>query len=316
MRALLGIGAIILLLIGGNYWYGSMGLTCRTPVYYSIGQFDERFGLNRTETEEALASAEAIWEDSLGRSDIFTYQEDAPLKVNFIYDERQRQAEAALRAKNDLATRGDANAVLVELHRQLIADYEVYEKEYDSKRARYESNLASYNAEVERYNQGGGAPPEVYEALEERRVSLDQQREEINDLAEKLNDLSRRINEIGEKGNELIGEYNDRVNQFNDTYVSDEEYTQGDFRSRQINVYTFNSKRELTLVLAHELGHALSLDHVSNQASIMYYLMGEQGDPPILTEEDRTAFVRACAAGFWGRLLALPRAVYNSLVNK
>lgn len=311
-----GISALLVgLLLSGNYWYGVIGLTCKLPVYYSIGEFDERFGLSRTETEAALLAAEEVWEKSLGRDDIFTYKADSSLKVNFIYDERQREAEAADRAKADLNTRGEANAVLVELHRQLVSEYETYEKEYDVRRARYETNLASYNAEVEKYNQEGGAPPAAYESLENQRSQLDDDRVAINGLAEKLNDLADRINEIGEKGNELIGEYNDRVNQFNDTYVRDEEYTQGDYRARQINVYTFNDKRELVLVLAHELGHALAIDHVQNTASIMYYLMGGQGNPPALTEEDKKAFVTACEPGFLSRLLAAPRALYNSVVN-
>ncbi|OGG41385.1 hypothetical protein A2837_02620 [Candidatus Kaiserbacteria bacterium RIFCSPHIGHO2_01_FULL_46_22] len=306
---------VILFLFAGNWWAGAFGLACKLPVYYTVGQFDERFGISETEARLALAEAEAVWEESLGRDDLFTYKEDAKLQVNFIYDERQRQAEETERARDSLETREEANTVLVELHRQLVAEYHSNEVSYEERRVAYENSLDAYNAEVERYNQEGGAPPDVYKDLEKKRVQLETERIELNDLGDKLNDLSERINEIGEKGNELIGEYNERVRQFNDTFVHDEEYTQGDYRSRQINVYTFTDHRDLVLVLAHELGHSLAISHVENPSSIMYYLMGGQTSPPALTDEDLAGFTSACEQGVVGRLLAIPRMLYNTLIN-
>jgi len=315
MRVIYAFFIVVTLLFVGSWWAGAFGLACKLPVYYTVGQFDDRFGISETEARLALTEAETVWENALGRDDLFIYKEDAKLQVNFIYDERQQQAEVTERARDDLETRGEANTVLVELHRQLIAEHRSYEEVYEKRRVAYENGLDAYNAEVERYNEAGGAPPDVHEELEKKRLELEAERSLINDLGEKLNDLSARINEIGEKGNELIGEYNERVRQFNDTFVHDEEYTQGDYRSRQINVYTFTDHRDLVLVLAHELGHALAIDHVENPSSIMYYLMGGQMTPPDLTAEDRAGFVNACEQGTVGRLLAVPRMLYNTYIN-
>jgi len=315
MRGIYMALLIISLLFAGNWWFGSRGLACRMPVSYTIGQFDERFGISESEARLALTEAEAIWESAIGRDDLFVYEEDSKLQINFIYDERQRQAEATERAKDDLETRGEANTVLVELHRQLVAEYRSHEIVYEERRVAYENRLSAYNAEVERYNKDGGAPPDVYESLEKTRNELDAERLEINKLSEELNGLSVRVNEIGEKGNALIDVYNTRVYQFNDTFADDEEYTQGDYRSRQINVYTFTDHRELVLVLAHELGHSLAIDHVENPSSVMYYLMGGQTDPPALTDEDRAGFKNACEQGIFGRLMVVPRMLYNSLIN-
>lgn len=315
MRALLILVFGVAAAAFGHYWLNPTLPICHLPVRYAIGEFDERFGISRAQAEAALTAAENIWEEALGRDDVFVYDDNARLSVNFIYDERQRQADAAMRALDDISIRGDANEVLVELHRRLVDEYASREARYEALRTGYETRLAAYNAEVERYNGSGGAPPEVYAELEERRRELDRDRVEINDLGSAMNDLVDQINSIGEKGNELIREYNERIRRFNDTYVQDHEYTQGDYRHREINVYTFGSEQELILVLAHELGHALSIDHVDDPSSIMYYLMGEQPTPPTLSAKDKAAFAAACEAGAAGRLLGLFRSLYNGLVN-
>lgn len=308
---IVGLSAVVL----GNYWFNPYLPACRLPVEYTIGDFDERFGVTEAEALEALSSAEAVWEESLGREDVFKYQEDGPFRVNFIYDERQRQAEAALEAREDLLARGGANEVLTELHQKLVDEYETHKAEYDAKLDAHEAKLASYNAEVERYNAEGGAPRDAYEDLERRRRELDRERDELRDMFTDLEDLAAQINSVGDKGNEMIGEYNELVEDFNHTFAHGHEYTQGDYRGRAINIYTFTDKEELVLVLAHELGHALSLPHVDDPKAIMYYLMDEQPRPPILATADKEAFSSMCEASFPRRLLASSLAVYNSLVN-
>lgn len=315
MRAIASLTIGLLAVVLGNYWLNPYLPICRLPVGYSIGTFDERFGLSRAEAEGSLRGAESIWEDSLGRDDIFTFQESGGVRVNFIYDERQREAEAAEQARADLATRGEANEVLIELHRQLVAEYEGYEAEYDRRVKAYEAALSKYNADVERYNRQGGAPAEVYKELEDRRRNLETERGGIDALAGQLNDLAERINSVGEKGNDLVGEYNERVNEFNDNFAHGHEYTQGDYRAREINIYSFVSKEELMTVLAHELGHSLSIGHVENERSLMYYLMKDQPSPLSLTEEDKAAFTNACEIGFFDRLLLSMTGVYNGLIN-
>ena len=140
------------------------------------------------------------------------------------------------------------------------------------------------------YNEQGGAPEQAYRELEDRRRDLDRQRQELSGLFDKLEDLADRINAIGDKGNELIGEYNDLVADFNHTFAHGHEYTQGDYRAREINIYSFTNQEELVLVLAHELGHALSLPHVENERSIMYYLLEDQPIEARLSDEDKQAF--------------------------
>lgn len=315
MRAFLtlviGVGVVVV----GNYYLNPYVPICRLPTEYSIGSYDERFGLSRDEVLASLKEAEAVWESALGRDDIFTYDDSSRLKVNFIYDERQREAAAAERARDHLDERGEANEVLIELHRRLVEEYEAGSSEYESRTSTYEAALAAYNAKVERYNDEGGAPPDEYARLEAEKADLESERRALNSLSVELNALASRINEIGDKGNELVGEYNDLVSEFNDNFAHGHEYTQGDYRTKDINIYSFTSRDELVMVLAHELGHALSLSHVEDPKALMYYLLKEQPTPVVLAPADAAAFEGACEIGFWGGIWRSLRPLYNGFIN-
>src|SRR6185369_17119194 len=61
---------------------------CRQPIAYSLGQFDTKFGISKTDFLIAVATAEEIWEKSAGKQ-LFEYAPDGALKINLIYDARQ-----------------------------------------------------------------------------------------------------------------------------------------------------------------------------------------------------------------------------------
>ena len=293
MRATYAVALMLTILLAGTYWYSSVEAVCKLPVYYTLGELDERFGLSETEVKNRLSEAESVWEDATGRN-LFTYLPEADMKVNFIYDDRQASADAAEAAKERLEVTETVNEKLGETYAELIAKYNERELSYESRRADYEQRLNQYNARVEKYNQEGGAPPDVYEELQQEKEHLDQDRKLVNAMAEELNELSFQINQIGEQGNVLIDKYNENVRRFNDVFGHSEEFTQGDYEGRDINIYTFQNSWELKLVLAHEFGHALALGHVENEKSIMYYLLGEQPLEIEPSAEDLAEFQSVC----------------------
>ena len=281
-------------MVAGLYVFSEVLAVCKTPLEYRIGSIDERFGLDQEVARNVIDDATSIWEDATGRN-LFTYDDEADFTINFVFDERQREANEADALKDELDTKQYVSESINETYERLAAEYDNRQASYESLTASYERKLRDYNTEVEHYNQLGGAPPDVFEDLENQKDVLDRELKTINSTASALNTLAGKINQLGEKGNALVDQYNSEVETYNNHYGTQEEFTQGDYQGDLINIYTYSDYTELTLVLAHELGHSLSLDHVENSESIMYYLMGDQPTTNFsLTIEDLGEFQSIC----------------------
>ncbi len=281
-------------LFGSGYWYRAIDPVCRTPVYYRIGNVDSRFGTD-VETLKVLAQkAERVWEDPLSQ-DLFIYDANAELPINLIFDERQEQSDREQELKEDLEAKEGMSESVARQYEALISEFRTLKKEYENSVLAYEKKLDSYNDVVTRWNSDGGAPPDVIEDLKSEEAALSKEQASLESRAQKLNSLTTKLNAIGAQGNSLIKNYNEVVQEYNEQFAEVHEFTQGDYTRDAIDIYQFNSEEELVIVLAHEFGHALSLDHVENEESFMYRLMQAQDLDEGITTEDRMEFERVCA---------------------
>jgi predicted Zn-dependent protease len=80
--------------------------------------------------------------------------------------------------------------------------------------------------------------------------------------------------------------------------------------TRTIYVYEFSSQKVLARLLAHEFGHVLDIDHVSNEDSIMYEYNTSQTLE--LSKEDLAALEVTCSRG--SALLRLFKERFNSFL--
>ncbi len=275
------------------YWYQSTALYCPAPIAYRIDSIDEAFQLTPEEAREYAARAEAVWEERTDR-ELFQYDETAPLQIRFVYDDRQANAdtEAIKRAALDaqLAYSEEIQESLTTLQKE----YETLSKEYEARAAAYEAQLLAYNTEVNRYNDRGGAPPEEFSRLETEREQLNTEAETLNQVSAELSTLATEINRLAEQGKQLVDAYNKEVGEYNNKFGYAHEFTQGDYRGDEINVYKFSSDEEVVAVLAHEFGHALGIGHVEGTSSLMYYLLEEAGEPLALSSFDLESFEEVC----------------------
>lgn len=309
MRLSLLLLILIATLFGSGYWYTFFDTTCKTPIHYRIGAIDTRFGTTQAEAMRIAKNAEMIWENKLGE-DLFIYDEQSAFLINFVFDERQKNAEVAEELREDLSQKEGMSESVSLQYERLIGEFRTLKKSYESRVVSYEVKLSAYNDEVTEWNGKGGAPKGVITKLKETEGILAEEQSELESLAENLNVLVTKLNAIGAKGNSLITDYNTIVSEYNNRFAEAKEFTQGDYTGDAINIYQFDAEDELTIVLAHEFGHALSLDHVQSAQSIMYYFMDEQQVEKGLSAEDVIEFNRICSEkGLVAQVLALVRGV-------
>lgn len=296
MSQFLYVTLALTLIFATSYWYSSSAHICPAPVKYKVGNVDERFGISESEAKEVLHKAESIWEETIDR-ELFIFDEDSDLAVNFIFDERQQLVWTEEEWRISLDEKEKRGKEMLRQVEEMNLEYEKKQDSYNKKRAEYEADLSNYNNKVAEFNEEGGAPADLYEELQEEQDELAQTMKNLIKDEEELNNLVTKINSLGKQANLKIEEYNKNVQQYNEMFGNRDIYTQGDFKRERINIYKFSDKDELARVLAHEFGHALGIKHVEDSQSIMYYLMEEQSGPLNLTDQDKQALLSSCGDG-------------------
>ncbi len=288
--------SLLLIVSLALYWYAAVGQVCQAPLSYQIvGPIDERFGITEAEAAEAVKEAETVWEEALGRELFYVAAGSrADVTINFVFGERQATAIAEADFRERLLDKQMSSSDLQAEYDKLVSAYQAARKAHEARVGTYEARLASYNAEVARYNNEGGAPPDVYERLAQTEGELAKEADALEAEAAVLQEQAAEINKLGEAGNQIIRQYNAGVESYNEQFGTAEEFTEGDYQDGRINIYTFANEAELVKVLAHELGHALSVSHVEGSNSVMYYLLEDQPTPLTLSPQDTAAVTAVC----------------------
>lgn len=271
--------------------YISSEAPCKKPILYTLDNFDEEFNISKTYFLSALFEAEDIWEKPAGK-ELFLYAEDSPrdvLKINLIYDYRQQ-------ATSKLASLGITVKDNRASYDMLKNKIDLLKKEFDLAKSIYEVRVMSFNKrqkiyeeQVQYWNSKGGAPEKEYDKLEQERIALDREVSRLQTLQKNINEMMEEVNSMVVVLNRLATTLNLVVEKYNTIGASrGESFEEGVYiqegLNRQIDIYEFSNREKLVRVLAHELGHALGLDHVKDPQAIMYSF--NQANSQILTEDD------------------------------
>ena len=259
----------VVAMLGGILWYNLHPAPCNQPIRYTIGVIDPRFNISKEKVQKSLRAAENIWEKPAGKQ-LFEEATKGTLTINFTYDDRQRtttkrQVLEADSQKVKLLAK-DVKDQYFELDHELTNK----KRDYEVDLLAYKSDQENYNATVAMWNKKGGAPKDIYDQLHASRESLDTTFQDLELRREEINALIETINAFSKKYNLLVDSINKNIDEINKT--AGKEFQEGVYNpnTNTITIYEFDSENALIRVLAHELGHALSLDHNENIDSIMY----------------------------------------------
>jgi predicted Zn-dependent protease len=270
---------------------------CNNPIKYSIGSIDGSFGVSSDYLLSAIKEAEDSWEKAFGKN-LFDYTPDKGLKVNLIYDYRQ-DSTIQLNELNSNFKISDAQYL------RLKKQYEEYISEYNSENTKLNSLVLIYNQRYYLYqkevNSRRNSSSEKELVLEKNNLDgmLSEIRaieDNINLLVVKINSTIRELNTVSKKLDLNINHYNE-INQ-----TLEQEFEQGNYtvsgQKKEINIYQFENRQKLVIVLTHELGHSLGLDHIGTPDDIMYGL--NTGESQKITNEDLSELNNICSRNGWG----------------
>ena len=277
----------------GAFGYTAYGILnpCSTPIQYSLGTFDTQFGVTKENFQSKILSGASVWEKAFDKN-FFEYNRDAKFKINLIYDERQQEIDSKRKTEFGL-NQVEAGFKDIDLeYKSAKAVYESHAGTYEASRNNFLQKSKQYEADVNYWNSRDGASPAEYNKLKTTQTELNASANALNKEAANLNKELEQLNDLLDKRNKAAEDYNAVARDYNQKYGHGLEFDQAEYTGEEINVYEFGNSHDLTVALSHELGHALGMDHVENQKSIMFYRTGEQSLTP--TPEDLAELKRVC----------------------
>jgi len=291
----------------GSYSYAiknvlvNVGITkpCGSTLTYSIGRFDSGFNISQTQFLAVADRAAQLWNTAAGKTVLAYADSGGEVTVNLEYDARQRATDKVNTIGNSIDDRTATYHNIQASYKSMTASYQAQKAQLIKLQVTYNNDLASYQSQANYWTAHGRATPAQMASLEKQRETVNADAAAVNQAEQTLNTLVAEINGTAAQLNGMASDINQQVATYNTvSSTTGREFDEGEYISdktgERINVYQYADENKLLRVMAHEFGHALGLDHVSDPQAIMY--MVNAGDGTSLTAADVAELKRVCTS--------------------
>lgn len=226
---------------------------CDAPIRLRIEVIDPGFGVSQADVKSAIEQAANLWSAAAHRP-LFAYDPKGDVAVNLIYDERQETAKRYVEAQGHIQAIAQKATLILNALKPLQAALKESEQSYSSQLAAFDRVK-----DIQALGGAGTAVNARMADLQKKKLELDR--------------LNAQINAQIEQYDALVESANAELKALSDSGKTGIELTAGHYAeedgTRRIDIFEFRDRTDLLLVLAHEMGHALGLNHNKNPQSVM-----------------------------------------------
>jgi len=268
--------------------------SCAAPVKYRLGRLDPRFGITRQDFQHKIEEASKAWEMAAGRT-LFDYDPRGPLEVDLVYDSRQEMTQRLTVARASIREKLKQADLIKDKLFPLQNRFDALDESYSVGLNAFKQQQDAYNAAVGQSNANGGVVEAEYQRFNHERQGLKKQADVLEEKKKELNRLTEDISVV-DRHNALLRRANAEASALSTSGAFGLEFEEGRYirqgGEQGIQIYQYEGEEALRIILAHELGHALGIQHNANPTSVMSPLI--HTDRLALTADDLDGLAAAC----------------------